>query len=613
MAEPTWRAEAEARFHQHLLELLDEFQTLRDDSLKTGHKEQEDDGHNTDLTMEDMEPSAGMPRSSQSWGTNRHLSYHLPPARTASRLSMADTDKDDRESIVVPSLSYFVAPDMRQLYLRLAGSRTGKLSWKALQSLLKRHEKLDLAALEADIRAVQAQQMRQLSSSKSQATSNGEKQKNLQINFGCFAQLVQGELNDLPKPCQERLLGLRTVLQEEAANIENISPVKAESRSWWRFSMEDMPIDIQTFLLEIAPAFVILANAVVIGWGADDDPDAPIWQVLEWLFTLIFTCEAMLRMRWTGCKTYFSGPDAGWNYFDLVCLVCAYTDILVTLSMERAVVDDESNSSLDGIMLIKILRLARVCRIIRVMRFGAVRELRVIILGVLSGVRVLFWAIVLLFFTVYVVGVSARMVIGEEPEFSTVTAAMMTTFRCVTDGCSSANGNPLHEHLRAKHGAVFMLVYMVLFLFVVIGIFNLIMAVFLDSVLNDHVARELQELGYRSEEMEEHISYVIATLSCGGRVNLEKDKPKNFCQWFCGLCCRRKKAWNQLGRRSMVHREMNSEVAVAREDFNRWLDYPEMTDMLVQCKIENLGLLQLKAFVKRSYHLCVSAAFSSLY
>ncbi|CAJ1387372.1 unnamed protein product [Effrenium voratum] len=45
-----------------------------------------------------------------------------------------------------------------------------------------------------------------------------------------------------------------------------------------------------------------------------------------------------------------------------------------------------------------------------------------------------------------------------------------------------------------------MLVYMVLFLFVVIGIFNLIMAVFLDSVLNDHVARELQELGYRSEE-----------------------------------------------------------------------------------------------------------------
>eukprot|EP00913_Durusdinium_trenchii_P032259 g30204.t1 len=261
----------------------------------------------------------------------------------------------------------------------------------------------------------------------------------------------------------------------------------------------------------------------------------------------------------------------------------------------------------DGIMLIKVLRLGRVCRLIRVMRFGAVRELRVIILGVLSGVRVLFWAIALLFFTVFLMGVSLRILFdskertkmqqpsnlkhacpvlalsagltgqtptlgrgifprfylrwqcyftlgdpcarkgmdsvgaktgvaelkqSQEPEFTDVPSAMFTAFRCVTDGCSDYLGAPLHERLRRVYGDVVIPIYMVLFLFVVIGIFNLIMAVFLDSVLNDHEARELQELGYKSAEMEQHISQVIATLVRGDRVKTEPEKPKSLWRWI---------------------------------------------------------------------------------
>ncbi|CAE7337173.1 Cacna1c [Symbiodinium sp. CCMP2592] len=274
-----------------------------------------------------------------------------------------------------------------------------------------------------------------------------------------------------------------------------------------------------------------------------------------------------------------------WNYFDMLCLTCAYTDLLITGVLQATAEDDAP--ALSAIMLIKILRLARVCRIIRVMRFGAVRELRVIILGVLSGIRVLFWAIVLLFFTVYIIGVSARLLITDAeqfPEFSSVDASMLTFFRCVTDGCTDLAGQPLQEHLRIKYGSFFMLVYMVIFLFVVIGIFNLIMAVFLDSVVSDHATRELQELGYKYDEMEEMISNVIATLASGRRVE-KKDQAKTFCSWICSLCVRPSHALKKSMRLN-VHKEMNKQVAVTRDEFNRWLQYPEMQELLTFCKIE---------------------------
>ena len=61
----------------------------------------------------------------------------------------------------------------------------------------------------------------------------------------------------------------------------------------------------------------------------------------------------------------------------------------------------------------------------------------------MPGIRVLFWAIALLFFTVYIIGVSAKMIIPEAlllflvsfqvsrevPEFEGVMGAMFTAFR----------------------------------------------------------------------------------------------------------------------------------------------------------------------------------------
>ncbi|CAE7552527.1 CACNA1F [Symbiodinium natans] len=587
------RAEGEARFHRLLVQLVAEFEVLRGAPIEE-HPALEAEMTETRLSPADAEPSAGLPRASP----GRQLPCKVAEPAEAQEPQKAHEEESlaletldasvGEESLehvpLVPAPVFDLPEVLRKFYLLYADTTSGQLTWERLCEVVKKGQgSCELDLLEADVRAMlkmvpEDPELLLPPPQPMRMSTTSAAPKELQVSFPGFAQLMCGDISHFKEAAQERMKGFRFLVQEEA-EVPKLRPQLAQASSSW---FENIPLDYKTFLLEVAPAFVILANAVVIGISADDHPDAPGWQVLELMFTLIFTFEALLRMRWTGCRVYLTGPDAGWNYFDMLCLTCAYTDLIIT-GIVQATAEGEG-PALSAIMLIKILRLARVCRIIRVMRFGAVRELRVIILGVLSGVRVLFWAIVLLFFTVYIIGVSARLLISDEPEFATVSASMLTIFRCVTDGCTDLAGQPLQEHLRIKHGSAFMLVYMVLFLFVVIGIFNLIMAVFLDSVVSDHATRELQELGYKYEEMQEQISNVIATLASGRRVE-KKDQSKTFCSWICSFFVRRPTHLKKSMRLN-VHKEMNKEVAVTREAFTRWLEYPEMQELLTFCKIE---------------------------
>merc|ERR1712232_1379367 len=65
------------------------------------------------------------------------------------------------------------------------------------------------------------------------------------------------------------------------------------------------------------------------------------------------------------------------------------------------------------INLIKSIRLCRLARLVRLLRFKVFYELKMMIQGVFAGLRVLSWAVVLLFFFVYALGVAIRMTIGS--------------------------------------------------------------------------------------------------------------------------------------------------------------------------------------------------------
>jgi len=124
--------------------------------------------------------------------------------------------------------------------------------------------------------------------------------------------------------------------------------------------------------------------------------------------------------------------------------------------------------------------------------------------GVFGGLKTLFWAFVLLIIIVYVVGVMLRQVIVtqqtdcknsacqdaeehltkfEHELFSSVGRSMFTVFRCLTDGCSSADGTPLVLYFWDTHGLVFVMVYVLVLVFILFGVFNLIMAIFVEKTL----------------------------------------------------------------------------------------------------------------------------------
>jgi len=108
----------------------------------------------------------------------------------------------------------------------------------------------------------------------------------------------------------------------------------------------------------------------------------------------------------------------------------------------------------------------------------------------------------------YLLGVVTRTLFGNSfEEFNSVPAAMFTTFRCFTDGCSDYQGRPLQEQVRMKFGGgIFMFAYILLFFFVTIGIFNLIMAVFIDNVTEGSTKKRQRQLGANGPKTE----YVIA-------------------------------------------------------------------------------------------------------
>lgn len=240
-------------------------------------------------------------------------------------------------------------------------------------------------------------------------------------------------------------------------------------------------------LLDAIPAVVILASAALAGVSADVAPEHWFWKVMEALFTVFFIGEMLLKISLFGLKDFFWGSDwrlvsnvlfegahavlgvmfntvnvigcfilfhilsfqalRYWSWFDLLCIVLA----LIEMGITYAALASGSATSGGGenvLSLMKMLKLARLGRIIRLLKFKIFQELKLMIQGVFTGLRVLFWAVVLLISCVYLLGVFTRTIYEEDvKEFATVPDAMLTWFRCFTDGCTTFQGAPLQDCL----------------------------------------------------------------------------------------------------------------------------------------------------------------------
>eukprot|EP00438_Fugacium_kawagutii_P005377 Skav231943 [mRNA] locus=scaffold3596:118669:130915:+ [translate_table: standard] len=174
---------------------------------------------------------------------------------------------------------------------------------------------------------------------------------------------------------------------------------------------------------------MVQPGTIVAGVSADIDPDATAWKVLEALFTTFFIGEIVVKMRYFGIRTFLFGMDWYWSWFDMLCVILALIDMSLTYSR----IAEGREAQAGPVNTLKMLKLARLGRIIRLLKFKIFGELKLMIQGVFTGLRVLFWAIVLLVCCMYLIGVVTKTLFAEDRrEFEYVPIAMFTAFRCFT-------------------------------------------------------------------------------------------------------------------------------------------------------------------------------------
>ncbi|CAE7820603.1 cac, partial [Symbiodinium microadriaticum] len=203
------------------------------------------------------------------------------------------------------------------------------------------------------------------------------------------------------------------------------------------------PVD-PVLYIEPFVALLIVSNAFILGVQTDENWESWAgWQWIEVAFTLAFCLEIVVRIRLVGLRTNLSGPESTWNYFDMFLVLAGLIDILLT-----AVI---AESEAAAMQLLRACRLVRLTRTFRVFRLKMIKELQLMIKGLVGGLRTLCLAFALLFSVLYVIAVFATIAIGRaeltppldhdiQSLFATVPDSIFTAFRCYTGECTAEGG-----------------------------------------------------------------------------------------------------------------------------------------------------------------------------
>lgn len=370
-------------------------------------------------------------------------------------------------------------------------------------------------------------------------------------------------------------------------------------------------------VLEPASGFMICLNAILLGVSLDVNPEWQGWFISEIIFCCFFIGELLTAVYVYGCGQHFLGKDWAWSWFDLLIVCSATVDIILTCVMT---VDDSAYSQ---IMVMRVARLTRVFRLVRILRLKMFKELTLMINGVVAGLRTLFWAIVLLTLFMYVLGVLMRQVMMLEENqkwcdadsnckrgeknmedyshimFGSVGRSMLATFTCFTEGCSSPDGTPFIWHLWDTRGPILVIGYIIAFMFISFGVFNLILAVFVEATLSN-AREEDAERQFGSQETQLHkanrLFHLLVKLckaSANGEFTQKGPKPRRR----EGLSKVMHQIMDQLARHRKRTPEMlqpsSLTLKVSQDQFGEVMSDPEVRDLLEELEISSVSLQQL--------------------
>jgi hypothetical protein len=205
-------------------------------------------------------------------------------------------------------------------------------------------------------------------------------------------------------------------------NIVKMKPIKKAE-----FKANPFLKIVETKLFELFIMGCIISNTAVLAlnWYQRPKSVEEILEILNYIFTAIFTLEAIVRISGLGVKKYFKD---GWNIFDFIILIGSYISILIELFTSLSV----------GVQT-TILRAFRISRILRLVKraksLNIIFETFLITIPALANIG----SLLLLFLYLYsVIGMSLfapvklQEELNEHTNFKTFYSSFLALFRSST-------------------------------------------------------------------------------------------------------------------------------------------------------------------------------------
>ncbi|CAE7840087.1 Scn11a [Symbiodinium sp. CCMP2592] len=259
----------------------------------------------------------------------------------------------------------------------------------------------------------------------------------------------------------------------------------------------------------------IVANAVYLGWAADQNvrnswrrlegtPKHSISRDPDIAFFCWFAVELLIRLA-AERLDFVAGDDAWWNLLD--CFLVA--ESFVTLVWDVP----------SGFSFLRILRVFRLIRIVRLVRtVQALRKLRTMIFAMINSLADLLWALQVVFLIVFVFSLVFNNAVAahfddiqiENPAHANkledaieVNKYYGTLFRSMVSLWSAVSGgNDWYQYAEVLHGInlgdFYFLMFNFYIAFCVVGLFNVVTGVFVDSAVCTRTEDEIVQ-GYLDE------------------------------------------------------------------------------------------------------------------
>eukprot|EP00928_Gymnodinium_smaydae_P080053 TRINITY_DN63856_c0_g1_i1.p1 TRINITY_DN63856_c0_g1~~TRINITY_DN63856_c0_g1_i1.p1 ORF type:complete len:570 (+),score=68.53 TRINITY_DN63856_c0_g1_i1:64-1773(+) len=254
---------------------------------------------------------------------------------------------------------------------------------------------------------------------------------------------------------------------------------------------------VQSTWFEACFAFAILSNSILIGveveWQArsltGNQADLPFFfNVTQYGYNALFLVELVLRLIHHG-RDFFHSNDWTWNVIDALIVMCSVLEMSVSAFFAGEALQNMSNLRI--IRALRIIRLVRTLRLPTIIRF--VSPLRSLVSSIISTLKSLVWAALLLLMIMYVFAnlftqLSIDALASDEdahPDLAAFWASLgmstLTLFQCISGGTNWREAHKPLQHTSMLLGMVFF-VYIIITYFAVL---NVVTGLFVNSAIEN--------------------------------------------------------------------------------------------------------------------------------